>query len=299
MMYIRRASNGARGFTLIELLVVIAIIAILAAILFPVFATAREKARQSACSSNEKQLSMAYLQYLQDYDDQYPFAGWTGSQYYDWGKEIMPYVKTYGMFSCPSELGVSTTSTLLPCSYSMNWNLVCLYKDTTFVSINQAKLTAPAKTILLFEDQMVNLSAGIDPKNGFSNLNPAGDGRNGSVVDKSMQNVIYATGGMGGFSTNGFIYTTSGSCTIANGCWAAPTGRHSDGSNFAFADGHVKWMKGDAVSTGRQAAGVGCDQDATNCQARTWPPGNASNTLNTNNAASTDINKWQATFSPT
>ena len=68
-----------RGFTLIELLVVIAIIAILAAILFPVFAKAREKARQITCTSNEKQLGLAFLQYVQDYDETYPSTycnGW-------------------------------------------------------------------------------------------------------------------------------------------------------------------------------------------------------------------------------
>src|SRR5512137_1152715 len=62
-----------RAFTLIELLVVIAIIAILAAILFPVFAKAREKARQSSCQSNLKQIGLAFMQYAQDYDEQYPY----------------------------------------------------------------------------------------------------------------------------------------------------------------------------------------------------------------------------------
>src|SRR5262245_12692940 len=70
----RRWYSG--GFTLIELLVVIAIIAILAAILFPVFAKAREKARQASCESNLKQLTLACLQYAQDYDEKLPMAGW-------------------------------------------------------------------------------------------------------------------------------------------------------------------------------------------------------------------------------
>ncbi|HEX5324876.1 MAG TPA: DUF1559 domain-containing protein [Capsulimonadaceae bacterium] len=100
-----------KGFTLIELLVVIAIIAILAAILFPVFAAAREKARSSACLSNEKQLALAILQYNQDYDDTFPAQppcdGPTG---YDWQQtwvtETQPYIKSYDVFTCPDDAHV-------------------------------------------------------------------------------------------------------------------------------------------------------------------------------------------------
>lgn len=90
---------------MIELLVVIAIIAILAAILFPVFAKAREKARQTSCLSNQKQISLAVLQYCQDYDESFPiirqvFAA-AGSNV-DWRSEIMPYIKSTQVFGCPS-----------------------------------------------------------------------------------------------------------------------------------------------------------------------------------------------------
>ncbi len=94
-----------KGFTLIELLVVIAIIAILAAILFPVFARAREKARQTSCLSNEKQMALGFLMYLQDYDEIfmprfYTVAG-LGTLYpYDL---VMPYVKNWQIFRCPSD----------------------------------------------------------------------------------------------------------------------------------------------------------------------------------------------------
>ncbi|MHB8996579.1 MAG: DUF1559 family PulG-like putative transporter [Armatimonadota bacterium] len=99
-----------RGFTLIELLVVIAIIAILAAILFPVFAKAREKARQSSCLSNVKQLTLAFLQYAQDYDEQLPMHGayetvtWPGggTGYNLWPVKIYPYIKNSQAYNCPS-----------------------------------------------------------------------------------------------------------------------------------------------------------------------------------------------------
>jgi len=89
-----------RGFTLIELLVVIAIIAILAAILFPVFAKARAKARQTACLSNIKQISLALMMYAQDYDEAYPVVNEATG--YDWWPTLQPYVKNAQMFRCPA-----------------------------------------------------------------------------------------------------------------------------------------------------------------------------------------------------
>jgi len=100
----------SRGFTLIELLVVIAIIAILAAILFPVFARAREKARQTTCLSNVKEIGLACLMYVQDYDERFPRSGGyrayaelsvpTGYCY--WFMQVHPYIKNSAIFSCPS-----------------------------------------------------------------------------------------------------------------------------------------------------------------------------------------------------
>ncbi len=99
----------SEGFTLIELLVVIAIIAILAAILFPVFARAREKARQSSCLSNMKQLALGQLMYVQDYDERsVRWSGFWDSDEYDpprfqfWYEYIMPYINNYQILICPS-----------------------------------------------------------------------------------------------------------------------------------------------------------------------------------------------------
>src|SRR4051812_43079750 len=106
-----------QAFTLIELLVVIAIIAILAAILFPVFAQAREKARQSGCFNNLKQLALAWNMYGQDYDETFPPIDQPpGNKRWDWA--ILPYIKTPGLFTCPSHTRDKSVS-----SYSSNVTL--------------------------------------------------------------------------------------------------------------------------------------------------------------------------------
>lgn len=110
-MFKRQWSAGTeRGFTLIELLVVIAIIAILAAILFPVFARARENARRSSCQSNQKNIGLGVLQYLQDYDEMTPPSAAVGPNPTD---GIQPYIKSAQIFVCPSTTGAAN-------SYSYN-----------------------------------------------------------------------------------------------------------------------------------------------------------------------------------
>jgi len=138
--------NVRKGFTLIELLVVIAIIAILAAILFPVFAKVREKARQASCASNEKQLGLGVIQYIQDYDEHFPVV-WdnrsslgAGKTDINWGQEIYPYVKSLQVYVCPSNTyaaaqvtagqfmsygfgGNENPSSNIPVSYAMNGDI--------------------------------------------------------------------------------------------------------------------------------------------------------------------------------
>jgi prepilin-type N-terminal cleavage/methylation domain-containing protein/prepilin-type processing-associated H-X9-DG protein len=114
-----------KGFTLIELLVVIAIIAILAAILFPVFAKAREKARQTSCLSNEKQIVLGILMYSQDYDERLvPYAtdNHAGGRY-AYPELLMPYIKNTQIFQCPSKSAVVIANWGF--SYQMGYVLHC------------------------------------------------------------------------------------------------------------------------------------------------------------------------------
>ncbi len=142
-----RADMSRRnGFTLIELLVVIAIIAILAAILFPVFAKAREKARQTSCLSNVRQLVNACMQYAQDYDECFPASYTLGSAKY-WTDLIYPYCKNQQVFTCPSWrtywLGYGYNYSFL----TLNWhNSPNAY---TLGGIPMAVITNPAATIML------------------------------------------------------------------------------------------------------------------------------------------------------
>jgi len=160
-----------KGFTLIELLVVIAIIAILAAILFPVFAQAREKARAITCVSNEKQMGLAMLQYLQDNDDTFPLLQWinpVNNQAMDWELAIYPYVKNGavegnvggnsaigygGIWACPSFPKVQEAE------YGINWELARDGAGTwgaeqpgfVQITVNDAAIDSPADKIMVME----------------------------------------------------------------------------------------------------------------------------------------------------
>jgi len=133
-----------RGFTLIELLVVIAIIAILAAILFPVFAKAREKARQTSCLSNVKQLALAFHMYAQDYDGMgmQRDVGAAPNRYH-WTKMVEPYVKNTQMFTCPSTRLASTCFDFsIPTSYAYSF---CFARGA------EATIKSPSE-LLIFAD---------------------------------------------------------------------------------------------------------------------------------------------------
>ena len=162
------------GFTLIELLVVIAIIAILAAILFPVFARAREKARQTSCLSNSKQLGLAFLQYCQDYDDAVPLVAHYGGtnpysgSYQTYQTLLMPYIKNVQIWHCPSRGGAGATDAYIMGAYP-HYGYVCAFFratrpnewgsgfcDTTYA--NLAKVEKPAEMPVFGEASALGVS---------------------------------------------------------------------------------------------------------------------------------------------
>src|SRR5690606_38678724 len=144
------ANSRRVGFTLIELLVVIAIIAILAAILFPVFARARENARRTSCLSNMKQLGLGIMQYVQDYDETYPMA----LNYYSsasgdertWVSEIQPYIKSTQGFFCPS----SSSATNLNGHYGANKEVMRFSSDAEN-HIKMSVLQSPASIYMVMD----------------------------------------------------------------------------------------------------------------------------------------------------
>lgn len=198
-----------RGFTLIELLVVIAIIAILAAILFPVFAKAREKARQTSCLNNCKQLALAALQYAQDYDETFPALGIAASlnvpqapPYNAWGWQntfgywysfpfvLYPYVKNTQCYMCPSNQFSNCGINYAPAANGINLAGAKINFWNQFLKVGT--FTRPSQTLMLTEE-----------------------------------------GGGGG---NPYVLSDP---------YPVCANPHNDGGNIAYVDGHAKWQKFD------------------------------------------------------
>lgn len=257
-----------RAFTLIELLVVIAIISILAAILFPVFARARAKARQTSCLSGEKQMGLAILQYTQDADDRFPNGVnptnswfWAGE---GWAGQTFPYSRSAALAHCPDDATVGTDSVNFPVSYAYNVNLVMpagtdtelmngYYHQDTPPGRPHSTLASPAQTVLLLE--VTGVTANIaDPSEGArpggtlgQYLSASANGLDNRLYahrdDKTGVDNTYATGYLGARLPPDLKKTQ----------FSPALGRHSGGANFLLADGHAHWMPGSRVSSGLNA----------------------------------------------
>ena len=253
-----KKSPQKSAFTLIELLVVIAIIAILAAILFPVFARARENARRSSCQSNLKQIGLGWLQYSQDYDElmvPYSSNGTTSGFSHNWGTALQPYLKSVQIFSCPSNSDDVVGYT---------YNAEIARSGNPGGPRSLAALPLPSQSVMFADGQGGNPNASpstastlITPTSmrslAFFANPPSGGGRrlqSGSVM------------GTGSGGTGWFSYFPVQGSVIAD--------RHLEGSNYEFADGHVKWYKGDGDGN-KTAHCLGIDWNGNDVTCTTIP----------------------------
>jgi prepilin-type N-terminal cleavage/methylation domain-containing protein/prepilin-type processing-associated H-X9-DG protein len=246
-----------RGFTLIELLVVIAIIAILAAILFPVFAQAREKARAITCISNEKQIGLATIMYVEDYDEEYPDGSDSWGYWWPvgWAGQIYPYVKSVGVMTCPDD----SSGGIVSYAYnSMIGGGITPVFDSSGNSLpgpaeKESALYGPSSTVLFCEIAN-NLPPSADAALYTDQAIEAGwdIGSPCTYGDQFVQGI-----GPGYLSTYDGVTMATGvlqNCTLAydnnTAIYPDVKGRHSGASNFVMADGHAKFFQPSVVSGG-------------------------------------------------
>jgi prepilin-type N-terminal cleavage/methylation domain-containing protein/prepilin-type processing-associated H-X9-DG protein len=269
-------SKGRRAFTLIELLVVIAIIAILAAILFPVFAQARAKARQASCLSNMKQIGLGVMMYVQDYDETMPNSvnfcadaritnpldpndnptpGTTGiGRRPLWHGVIYPYLKNWDILSCPSDTGVKSTNPIDKyhyISYGYNYGYLSVYTPGTacangttnvvFKGMALAGVLKPADIIAVVDNSGQN--TGTRSANGYFLM---GSCVNPPDTEPSELTFYAEDGGWGKACRNYHGYASGNQWDQTGGVEM----RHNDGANCNFLDGHAKFMKAGAMAEG-------------------------------------------------
>ena len=225
-----------KGFTLIELLVVIAIIAILAAILFPVFARARENARRSSCQSNLKQIALGFKQYIQDYDEKYPILGTSDTT--GWAVSTQPYLKSTQIFQCPSETNPPNNVTPTTAGYGGTGFTDYFYN----VNLGTSAATNTAGVVSAVTQGGIN-EAAMDY---ISNTILNGDALGSATVP---------TGANAGIATSSAGYGAAQEALPTQ-----PTSRHLEGNNYSFADGHVKWLRFGKVLGGIQGTAADCSQ---------------------------------------
>ncbi len=241
-----RFRGSVRGFTLIELLVVIAIISILAAILFPVFARARENARRTACLSNLKQIGLGVAMYTQDYDERlvsYSYPTPDGSApapgipaTYGFQVALHPYVKNYQLYVCPSAKKISTSG-----------STSC---DPTKVSTNALGAGSYGYNYIHLGDYYRNSSGSPSA----SNPNIL---RDRALADITVPTETVMLTEITGINGTGPTYQPTDWDNAATGsCHTGPAPKilgdqrgfwHFDGTNVTFGEGHVKFMKWDTL----------------------------------------------------
>lgn len=244
------------GFTLIELLVVIAIIAILAAILFPVFAQAREKARQASCLSNAKQIGLAAMMYAQDYDEIMPETGWQGpcsdpltgapgDAFYSGVQSFpiasAPYIKNWDIFKCPSDSQFGGFNK--PNSFCYEAQLIQAEFPGAYPGIKDVP-DAMRKVLPL------SYAANYFLAGAYATPTQAGvmGAKMRPIASYASPANLFYTADVGAVATaNGWIFAA---WYIAPGYGNGTTDtrwrkgqRHAEGRNWTFCDGHAKWLK--------------------------------------------------------